>query len=366
MTKRLLVMAGGTGGHVFPGLSVAQLLADKNWQIHWLGTSERMEAQLVPQAGFPISFIDVVGVRNNGLLRLIAAPFKIIKSVLQAKKIIKSFEPDVVLGLGGFASGPGGIAAWLANKPLVVHEQNAAPGMTNRILARLAKKVLTGFANTFEAQQASNNTNDEKYQWVGNPVRAAFATIPVKSEVTLPLNILVVGGSLGAQILNQVVPLALVANACVNVRHQTGKGHLDEVTRVYQQSLNGQDNWQLSEFIDDIPAAYAWADLVICRAGALTVAEVAAAGVCAIFVPLPHAVDDHQTKNAQVLADAGAAYLLPQSGFTVDALQNLITHCLSQPEKLILMSQKAKTLACLDAAQHVATICEQLAGRCHD
>jgi UDP-N-acetylglucosamine--N-acetylmuramyl-(pentapeptide) pyrophosphoryl-undecaprenol N-acetylglucosamine transferase len=361
MNKRLLVMAGGTGGHVFPGLAVAQILADKNWQIHWLGTSERMEAQLVPNAGFPISFIDVVGVRKNGLLRLIAAPLKIIKSIVQAAKVIKQFNPDVVIGMGGFASGPGGIAAWLANKPLVVHEQNAAPGLTNRVLAKVATKVLTGFAMTFTAQKSSTNLGTDKYQWVGNPVRSAFSHIPAKNAVSLPLNILVVGGSLGAQILNQIVPLALANNRDIQVRHQTGKGHLSVVDALYQQHFTEQSNWQLSEFIDDIPAAYAWADVVICRAGALTVAEVAAAGVCAIFVPLPHAVDDHQTKNARVLADADAAYLLPQTQFTVQTLQSLINTCLSQPEKLILMSQKAKTLACLDAAQQVACVCEQLA-----
>lgn len=363
MNKRLLVMAGGTGGHVFPGLAVAQLLADKQWQIHWLGTSERMEAQLVPKAGFAISFIDVAGVRKNGLLRLMAAPLKIIKSILQAAKVIKQFNPDVVIGMGGFASGPGGIAAWLANKPLIVHEQNAAAGMTNRILALVATKVLTGFANTFKAQTKAGSDTAGKYQWVGNPVRSAFANIAAKNDVSLPLNILVVGGSLGAQILNQTVPVALATTANIQIRHQSGKGHLPAVEALYQQHFGHKDNWQLTEFIEDMPAAYAWADVLICRAGALTVAEVAAAGVCAIFVPLPQAVDDHQTKNAQVLADAGAAYLLPQTRFTAETLHTLVTTCLSQPEKLILMSQKAKTLACLDATQRVAAICEQLAGQ---
>lgn len=366
MNKRLLVMAGGTGGHVFPGLAVAHLLAEKQWQIHWLGTSERMEAELVPKAGFTISFIDVAGVRNNGLLRLMAAPIKIIKSILQATKVIKQFNPDVVIGMGGFASGPGGVAAWLANKPLVVHEQNVAPGITNRILARLADRVLTGFAHTFSAQRSSNTRQANKYQWVGNPVRSAFANLPTKTEVSLPLHILIVGGSLGAQVLNKIVPLALADNNNVQIRHQSGKGNLSGLESVYQQHFSQKDNWQLSEFIDDMPGAYEWADVVICRAGALTVAEVSAAGVCAIFVPLPHAVDDHQTRNAQVLVDAQAAYLLPQPQFTVPALQTLINLCISQPEKLILMSQKAKKLACLDATQRVAAICEQLAEQSND
>ncbi|KXI30909.1 undecaprenyldiphospho-muramoylpentapeptide beta-N-acetylglucosaminyltransferase [Paraglaciecola hydrolytica] len=361
MTKRLLVMAGGTGGHVFPGLAVAKILADKQWQIHWLGTSERMEADLVPKAGYAISFIDVAGVRNNGLLRLLAAPFKIMKSVIQAAQVIKNFKPDVVIGLGGFASGPGGIAAWLNNTPLVVHEQNAAPGMTNRILAKLATKVLTGFANTFPAQQKNAHVSDNKFQWVGNPVRQEFASLATKSSLELPMNILVVGGSLGAQILNQIVPQAIANIADIQIRHQSGKGHLAGLQSAYQTHFMLQDNWQVTEFIDDMPAAYAWADLVICRAGALTVAEVAAAGVCAIFVPLPHAVDDHQSKNAQVLASANAGFLIPQSQFTVSKLRALIINCLSQPEKLVEMSQKAKTLARIDAAKDVAHVCEQLA-----
>jgi UDP-N-acetylglucosamine--N-acetylmuramyl-(pentapeptide) pyrophosphoryl-undecaprenol N-acetylglucosamine transferase len=283
-----------------------------------------------------------------------------VKSILQATRVIKSFKPDVVIGLGGFASGPGGIAAWLTNTPLVVHEQNAAPGMTNRILAKLATKVLTGFANTFPAQRS--NTNNAKFQWVGNPVREDFASLKAKSELNHPLNILVVGGSLGAQILNQIVPQSLANIANIQVRHQSGKGHLAGLQSSYQTHFMLQDNWQVSEFIDDMPAAYAWADLVICRAGALTVAEVAAAGVCAIFVPLPHAVDDHQTKNAQVLASANAGFLIPQAQFTVSKLRTLIINCLSQPEKLVEMSQKAKTLARMHASQDVALVCEQLAG----
>ena len=205
--KRILVMAGGTGGHVFPGLAVANCLVEQGWQVHWLGTSERMEAQLVPKAGFPISFIDVVGVRNNGLAKLIAAPFKVIKSIYQAHKVIKQFKPNVVIGLGGFASGPGGIAAWLNRVPLVLHEQNAVPGLTNKWLANFAKQVFTGFEQTFEGQKAANDFH--KYSWVGNPVRAEFAQLASKQQINTPLNLLVVGGSLGAKVLNDTVPLAL-------------------------------------------------------------------------------------------------------------------------------------------------------------
>lgn len=364
MTKRILIMAGGTGGHVFPGLAVAAQLTAQNWQIHWLGTSGRMEAQIVPQAGYPISFIDVVGVRKNGILTLLLAPFKIIKASIQAHKVIQQFQPDVVIGMGGFASGPGGVAAWLNRLPLILHEQNAVPGLTNKLLSRIAKKVLTGFDNTFPAQRVNQNT---KYSWVGNPVRSEFARLPVKSNVDLPLNLLVVGGSLGAQVLNETVPLALAGikqiKEQINVRHQTGAGHLTKVQDTYSQQAIASDCYQINEFIDDIPAAYAWADLVICRAGALTVAEVAAAGVAAIFVPLPHAVDDHQTKNAQTLVDVHGAYLLPQSELTADKLQALLQEYVLSPETLIEMGKRSKTVARLDAAQKVAHCCIELSER---
>ena len=354
MTKRLLVMAGGTGGHVFPGLAVAAELVAKDWTIHWLGTRERMEAQIVPKAGYPISFIDVVGVRKNGILTLLMAPFKIIKATLQAHKVIKQFQPDVVIGMGGFASGPGGVAAWLNRLPLVLHEQNALPGFTNKMLSRIANVVLTGFDNTFVEQ---SKRTDSKFNWVGNPVRAEFSQIHVKKQIQLPLNILVVGGSLGAKVLNETVPLAVKDVGDVKVRHQTGKGHLPSVKSIYAQQLDNSDAYELSEFIEDMAQAYSWADIVICRAGALTVAEVAAAGVPAIFVPLPHAVDDHQTKNAQTLVDAQAAYLLPQKEFTAEQLQALLEDCLRAPEILIEMGNNAKKVARLDAADSVAHFC---------
>ncbi|MFT5997212.1 MAG: UDP-N-acetylglucosamine--N-acetylmuramyl-(pentapeptide) pyrophosphoryl-undecaprenol N-acetylglucosamine transferase, partial [Glaciecola sp.] len=272
MTKRLLIMAGGTGGHVFPGLAVASELASQNWQIHWLGTSGRMEAQIVPQAGYPISFIDVVGVRKNGIVTLLLSPFKIIKATIQAHKVIKQFQPDIVIGMGGFASGPGGLAAWFNRLPLVLHEQNAVPGLTNKLLSRIATKVLTGFDHTFDAQGANQ---DNKYSWVGNPVRQEFAKLVAKNSFDLPLNLLIIGGSLGAKVLNEIVPLALSNIKQLNVHHQTGAGHLATVQDTYTQQTIDPDSYKLTEFIDDMPAAYAWANLVICRAGALTVAEVA-------------------------------------------------------------------------------------------
>ena len=338
MSKRLLVMAGGTGGHVFPGLAVAKELKAQGWDVHWLGTSERLEAKLVPDAGFSISFIDVVGVRGNGIARLIKAPFQIIKAVFQARGVMKRFKPDVVLGMGGFASGPGGIAAWMLGIPLLLHEQNAVPGLTNRVLARFANRVLTGFDQTFEEQSGI----DAKYQWVGNPVRSEFYNLGDKPPHPLPLNILVVGGSLGAKVLNEEVPKALGQFEHFFVRHQTGDGHASSVEQAYRDAAISEDKWQVQSFINDMADAYKWADLVICRAGALTVAEVAASGTAAVFVPLPHAVDDHQTKNARVLSDAQAAYLLPQNVLTDNGLVPVLKNVFADPQGLLEMGKKAK------------------------
>jgi UDP-N-acetylglucosamine--N-acetylmuramyl-(pentapeptide) pyrophosphoryl-undecaprenol N-acetylglucosamine transferase len=347
---------------VFPGLAVADVLAAKNWQIHWLGTSERMEAQIVPKAGFTISFIDVTGVRGNGIAALLIAPFKIVKAIIQARRIIKRFDPDVVLGMGGFASGPGGVAAWIVGKPLILHEQNAVPGFTNKMLSLIASKIMTGFAHTFAAQKAENDSkNSAKYQWVGNPVRADFVRLPAKEIIQLPLNILVVGGSLGSKPLNDAVPLALAGLRDFKVRHQCGKGHLAAVESTYQQHFQNSHNWQVEEFVDDMSSAYQWADLVICRAGALTVAEVAAAGVSAIFVPLPHAVDDHQTQNALALVNSGAAYLLPQSELYEDGLVKLLNSCFAAPQNLLEMGRRAREMAKLNAAEQVSLCCINLA-----
>ncbi len=358
MPKTILIMAGGTGGHVFPGIAVANELSARGWQVHWLGTPKRMEAQLVPKAGFEISFIDVEGVRGNGVLRILAAPFKILQAIWAAYRVIRQVKPDVVLGMGGFASGPGGIAAWLRGIPLVVHEQNAIPGLTNKWLSKIANRVLCGFNNGFEQLQSEQ----KKYHWVGNPVRKDFMQIANKQAHDSALKILIVGGSLGAKALNEHVPLAL--SQCVNleVKHQCGKGHVDDVNARYQTSLGDKYNWQVVEFIDDMASAYDWADIVICRAGALTVAEVAMAGVVAIFVPLPHAVDDHQTLNAKALSDANAAYLLPQSELQQGELSNLLNQVISEPQKRIDVGAKARTLAKPQATESVSDICEQLGG----
>ena len=353
MSKTLLVMAGGTGGHVFPGLAVADRLKAQGWTIHWLGTADRMEAELVPAHGYPISFIDIQGVRGNGIKRLLVAPYRIVKSVLQARRVLKNIRPDVVLGMGGFASGPGGVAAWLSGIPLLLHEQNAAAGLTNKLLARLAKRVLMAFPGAF-APSARTAV-------VGNPVRPEVVALPdpqLRSS-SEPLRLLIVGGSLGARVLNEQVPPAVAAAGVpIEVRHQCGKGNRETVAQAYAEL--GVEA-EVSEFIKDMADAYAWADLVVCRAGALTVSEVAAAGVAAIFVPLPHAVDDHQTRNALTLVDGGAAEFLPQSELTPVSLAARLSWLAGRRETLLNMAQAARRVAIIDAAERVADECKRLA-----
>lgn len=354
MTKCLLVMAGGTGGHVFPGLAVAKAMQDKGWAVHWLGTPEKMEATLVPQHGIPIHFIDISGVRGNGLAAMLAAPFKIIHAVFQAIRVYKKVSPNVVLGMGGFASGPGGIAAWLLNKPLVLHEQNAVPGMTNKLLAPLARKVLTAFANT-EWSLSKN-----KLLQVGNPVRERFAEIAPVEIKERPVRILVCGGSLGAKALNDEVPVLLsqLHECAFEVRHQAGRNKADDVINAYQSSKLNESRWEVHEFLDDIVNDYAWADLVICRAGALTVSEVAVAGRCAIFVPLPHAVDDHQTKNAMSLVQHGAGFCVQQKEFAAGKLKLTLESLLTNTQNIISTAEKARKLGEKKATELVSQICE--------
>lgn len=356
MTRRILIMAGGTGGHVFPGLAVAEALKAQGWQVDWLGTPLRMEAEIVPKAGFPIHFVNVSGVRGNGAIRLLLAPFQIIRGMWQAHKIIKQLKPDVVLGMGGFASGPGGIAAWLNKIPLVLHEQNAVPGVTNKLLAKIANRVLTGFDHTF-AQQANPS---KKYHWVGNPVRASFQNIVPRSAKLKPFNVLVVGGSLGAKALNDFVPMCLQHLDNIEVQHQCGKGNKAYVEANYKRYVGTNFSWYVDDFIDDISNAYRWANLVVCRAGALTVAEVAMSGLVAVFIPLPHAVDDHQTKNAQVLVDAKAAYMLSQDELRRGELALLMNAILGEAETLAIMGRHAKSCAKPDATQQVAQHCIDL------
>ncbi len=352
--KRLLVMAGGTGGHVFPALAVAKLLSGRGWDVLWLGTRERMEARVVPRHGFNIEFIDIQGVRGNGLIRKFMAPLKILRSVIQAKAVINRFRPDVVLGMGGFASGPGGVAAKLAGIPLILHEQNAIPGMTNKLLSRIATRVLCAFEGTFAAPVSA--------EVVGNPIRRELIENYEQALDDSALKVLVVGGSLGAKVFNDLLPdvvADLSARQAVTVWHQAGRGNLDAVKQAYA-GQNQQSMVQVAEFIDDMQAAYRWADVVLCRSGALTVSELAAMGKPSILVPYPHAVDDHQTLNARVLVDAGAALLLPQPVATAQRLAEKLTLLAQDRQALSRMGRQAKQVAVLDAAEKVARVCQDV------
>lgn len=353
---KLLVMAGGTGGHIFPGIAVAQALEKEGWQIHWLGTSKRMEARLVPQYGYKISFINITGLRNKGWKELIKIPFKLFQSVVQSMKVIKGINPDVVLGMGGYASAPGGFAAWLLSKPLVLHEQNAVAGMSNRYLARLATTVLSAFPNAFKSSIT--------HQVVGNPLRAEILAITptIPEQPASTKKVLVVGGSLGAQVFNEVIPQSMkqIQVQNIDVWHQTGKGNEAAVKEKYQEFGLPESKIKVSEFIDDMAQAYEWADVVICRSGALTVSELAMAGKPAIFVPLPHAVDDHQTKNAMYLVSRGAAKLIVQKDFNGTTLAQTLNSLFISDSVLRSMSKAAIDAAHADATQNVAQACKKL------
>lgn len=354
---RVMIMAGGTGGHVFPALAVADELKQREVDVCWMGTSRGIEARLVPEAGYPLSFIKVAGLRGNGALGWLMAPFRVIKAVWEALSLMRDLKPDLVMGLGGFASGPGGVAAWLLKKPLLIHEQNAIPGLTNRLLAKLATKVLTGFPDSFDSKINA--------EWVGNPVRKQIEDLPMphlrRGDEIGRLKLLVLGGSLGARSLNTVVPEALkMMDAAVRpqVRHQCGSKHIEDCRAAYQQA--GVEA-EISEFIADMAEAYSWADLVICRAGALTVAEVAAAGVASILVPYPHAVDDHQTYNAAMLVDAGAAKLIADNALDASDLAQTMTQFEQDREGLLFMANAARQVAKIGTATHIADLCMELA-----
>ena len=354
-SKTLMVVAGGTGGHIFPGLAVAKKMQARGWKVIWVGTADRMEADIVPAHGFDIEYINISGVRGNGLVRLLLAPFKLIKSVLQAKALIKKYNPSVVLGMGGYVAGPVGVAAKLAGIPLVIHEQNAIAGMTNKVLAKSANKVLEGFSGAFDSSV--------KAEHVGNPVREDIAALEVKS-VGDDVNILIIGGSLGAEALNQNVPKVLEQvsqSARVSVWHQAGKGKQQAVQACYQASTSQLPSFRVNEFIDNMCEAYQWADIVICRAGALTVSEVAAAGITPIFIPLPHAVDDHQTKNASWLANKQAGFIIPQGKMAGGELSRLLMALISEPAQLSMIAENAKNLSLPNATEQVVEACEQVA-----
>lgn len=337
--KRVLIMAGGTGGHVFPGLAVAHYLQSQNVEVHWLGTQQGLEARLIPEANLPLHCINISGVRGKGIKTLLLAPLKIFSAILQAHAVLKQVKPDVVIGMGGFVSGPGGAASWLAGYPLIIHEQNAIAGMTNKILQRFSKKVLEAFPGTFHSPKTIT---------VGNPVRVEIETMqPPKERFAMPhpkLQLLVVGGSLGAQALNEIIPKALKQlpkEARPLVIHQTGEKSFSQTKNLYE-SMDVEVT--LQPFIKDMKAAYQWADVVFCRAGALTVSELCAAGLGAIFIPFPYAVDDHQTANADYMVSKNAAYCIQQSDLTVERIVNLLQELSSSPERRLEMATRAYDL----------------------
>lgn len=349
---RILIMAAGTGGHVYPALSTADYLRAQGWQVDWLGSGKGIEARLVPAASYPLHCIDITGLRGKGRLSLLTAPWRLAKSLWQAWRLLGQINPDCVLGMGGFVAGPGGLAAFLRRKPLLIHEQNAIPGLTNRLLRPLSSRVMQAFNGAFA---------DPKAITVGNPIRPEFNQSDNTDKSTSDTcNLLVVGGSLGALALNKAIPQSLaemlnnISAHQLSIRHQCGPKHLDVTQAAYSAA---KVEAQVDAYIDDMPTAFAWADLIICRAGALTVSELAAAGKPAVLVPFPYAVDDHQTANAQALVSAGAAILMPQTDLTAANLASVLTPLVSQPELLQEMAQAALSLAQPEATRVVAEQC---------
>lgn len=358
MSAPVLIMAGGTGGHVFPALALARLLRERSRRVIWLGTRRGLEARVVPAEGFDIEWLSVGGLRGKGVMTLLAAPFNLLHALWQALRIMRRHRPAVVVGLGGFVTGPGGLAAWLCRRPLLVHEQNAIAGFTNRCLAPLAREVLTAFPSALAGRR--------RVRMIGNPVRADIAALPAPAERFAArsgtLRLLVVGGSLGARRLNESVPRALQQLAARGdgalrfaVRHQAGEKLFAAARDVYREaSVAGE----VTPFIADMAEALGWADLVVCRAGALTIAELAAAGVGAVLVPYPHAVDDHQTYNARYLVDAGAAQLVDDAALTPEHLAGVLqTLCADGRAGLLACAEAARRVAQPAAAQHLLDAC---------
>lgn len=353
--RSVLIMAGGTGGHVFPGLAVAAELRERGVPVHWLGARGGMEATLVPNHQIGFDAIDTQGLRGKGVAGWLAAPFRLLRAVRQARAVLRRLRPGCVVSFGGFAAGPGGLAAALARIPLVVHEQNAIAGLTNRVLARLARQRFVGFADALP-----------KSQWSGNPVRAQIAALPPPEqrldEHSTSSCLLVLGGSQGARAINRVMPevvqLLRQRGLVLKVRHQCGPRMFEETRTEYAQR---GEPVLLDPFINDMAAAYGEADLVLCRAGALTLAELCAAGVGSVLIPYPHAVDDHQTRNAQALVNIGAAQLLPEAQLSASALADQLATLLGDRARLLQMAGQARTLARADAAAVVAHACQELA-----
>jgi len=351
----VLIMAGGTGGHIFPGLAVADRLRHRGINVRWLGARGGMECQRVPAAGYPIDVVDITGLRGKGAVRWLLMPWKLLRAVFQAFRLLGMQRPSCAISFGGYAAGPGGLAARLRGIPLLVHEQNRIPGMTNRVLAKLSDKVLQAFPGTWAGQFDAETC--------GNPVRKSVVDLETPGlrmdGREGPVRVLITGGSQGARALNLTVPSAL-ANLSgqqeVHVRHQSGKGQATNTREAY---LAAGVKAEVTEFIDDMAAAYGWADIVVCRAGALTVSELAAAGVAAVLIPFPYAVDDHQTRNAEFLVEVGAAVLMPESAMDEKTLAEALEPLVSDRKTLLAMAQKAREVSVPDSADRVAALCAE-------
>ncbi|HUS24035.1 MAG TPA: undecaprenyldiphospho-muramoylpentapeptide beta-N-acetylglucosaminyltransferase [Candidatus Binatia bacterium] len=350
---KVMIMAGGTGGHVYPALAVAHVLRAQGHEVVWMGTPDSFEARVVPPQGFKLELVRVSGLRGKGAVKLLYAPLTLVRALRDALGALRRQQPQVVLGMGGFAAGPGGLAAWLRGLPLVIHEQNAAPGLTNRLLALVARRVLQAFPGTFG-----------KALTVGNPVRTGFAELPAPAERQrhqTPGHVLVIGGSQGARALNELVPqaLKLIPEAeRPHVRHQAGRT-LELAQHAYNDARVVAC---VEQFIHDMPAAYTWADLVVCRAGASTVAELASAGCAALLVPFPHAVDDHQTRNGEYLVAKGAALLAQERELSPQKLADLMTGLLADRPRLLRMAEAARAAAWSGAAERIAAECLAIGG----
>lgn len=353
----VLIMAAGTGGHIYPALSIARNLHARGYRTEWLGTTHGLEVEVLRDSDIPLHFIDVRGLRGKGLKSALQAPFMIASSVWQSLRVLRQVKPCCVLGMGGYVTGPGGVAARLTGRQLLIHEQNAIAGFSNKLLARIANRVMEAFPGTFSA--------NAKVICTGNPVRAEIVALTASTEksrdASVPLRVLIVGGSLGAVAINRLIPAAvqlLSPGSRPHIWHQTGRNNLEETRRHYTDgNLVINDACRVDAYIHDMAAAYAWADLVICRAGALTVSEIAAAGLPSMLIPFPHAVDDHQTSNAHWLSDAGAALLLPQGTLTAELLAAQLNTFMNDRNLLRSMAGAARALARPEACDLVALEC---------
>ena len=349
--KSIMIMAGGTGGHIFPALAVANEMREAGWRVVWLGNPDGMEARLVPQHGFEMVWVRFSALRGKGLARKLMLPLNLLRGFWQGLQAIRLVHPNVVLGMGGYITFPGGMMAALTGVPLVLHEQNSVAGLANKVLARVADRIVTGFPDVLKGGD-----------WLGNPVRPEIAALPAPAERFAgrsgALRVLIIGGSLGAQALNEIVPQGmsrLNADELPQIVHQAGEKHIDALKAAYA-SVGVEAH--CVPFVEDMAGAYGWADLVICRAGALTIAELAAAGVASILVPFPHAVDDHQTGNAKFLVNVGGAFLLPQTELTADSIGLIRNYSRGQ---LLEMAEKARSLAKPSATVEVANLCRDIA-----